>query len=62
MAADKRHTRIMKVIHEPIEAREFGEWTMGRADLSMNGLGEVSARHSALLRRQVLSPRSSPQW
>ncbi len=38
---DKRHTRIMKIIQEPIEARDFGEWTMGRAGLSLKELKRI---------------------
>ena len=38
---DKRHKRIMKIIQEPIEARDFGEWTMGRADLSLQDLKRI---------------------
>jgi hypothetical protein len=41
IALDKRHTRIMKIIQEPIEARDFGEWTMGRADLSLRELSGI---------------------
>jgi hypothetical protein len=26
---DKRHTKVTKIIFEPIEARDFAEWTMG---------------------------------
>lgn len=38
ISLDKRHKRIMKIIQEPIAARDFGEWTMGRADLSRQEL------------------------
>jgi hypothetical protein len=41
IALDKRHKRIMKIIQEPIEARDFGEWTMGRADLSPKELKRI---------------------
>ena len=41
IALDKRHRRIMKIIQEPIEARDFGEWTMGRADLSLKDLKRI---------------------
>jgi hypothetical protein len=27
--ADKRHTRVTKVVREPIQSRSFPEWTMG---------------------------------
>ena len=41
IALDKRHNRIMKIIQEPIEGRDFGEWTMGRADLSLRELQRI---------------------
>jgi hypothetical protein len=41
IALDKRHKRIMKIIQEPIEARDFGAWTMGRADLSLRELKRI---------------------
>ena len=41
IALDKRHKRIMKIIQEPIDKRDFGEWTMGRADLSLAELKRI---------------------
>ena len=41
IALDKRHKRIMKIIQEPIEARDFGAWTMGRADLGLRELKRI---------------------
>ncbi len=33
--ADKRHSRVTRIIHEPIYERDFGDWTMGYARLDM---------------------------
>jgi hypothetical protein len=55
IALDKRHTRIMRIIQEPTEARNFCEWTKGRADLSVNELkgipGVMSAETTQVLRQ-----------
>jgi hypothetical protein len=32
---DERHTRVTRIIHEPIAARDFADWTMGFASLSL---------------------------
>ncbi|MFK8051047.1 MAG: BLUF domain-containing protein [Halioglobus sp.] len=41
ISTDKRHSRISKLIFEPIEARSFANWSMGRAAVSMNQLSEI---------------------
>jgi len=41
ISADKRHSRISKLIFEPIEARSFANWSMGHAAVSMNQLSEI---------------------
>ena len=41
IAADKRHTRVTKVILEPIEERAFGAWTMGYPRISARELAEI---------------------
>ncbi len=41
IAADKRHTRVAKVILEPIEERAFGEWTMGYPKVSAKELAQI---------------------
>lgn len=38
---DKRHTRVTKIIVEPISERAFAEWTMGFANISAKELGEI---------------------
>ncbi|WP_297792552.1 BLUF domain-containing protein [uncultured Marinobacter sp.] len=38
---DKRHRRITKIIREPIEARNFSEWTMGYAGVTRQDLKEI---------------------
>lgn len=41
IATDKRHARVTKVILEPIEERDFGEWTMGYPKISARELAEI---------------------
>ena len=38
---DKRHSRVTKVILEPIEERAFAEWTMGYSAVSSKELAEI---------------------
>jgi Sensors of blue-light using FAD len=38
---DPRHTRVTRIIHEPIVARDFTQWTMGFASLA----GDELDRH-----------------
>ncbi|MDO6706772.1 BLUF domain-containing protein [Photobacterium sp. 1_MG-2023] len=38
---DKRHHRMRKIIQEPIESREFAEWTMGYAGISRKELKNI---------------------
>jgi hypothetical protein len=37
---DPRHTRVTRIIHEPIADRDFGDWTMGYASLSIRELAQ----------------------
>lgn len=52
--ADTRHNRVSKVIQEPIEHRDFAEWTMGYSGASgeelarINGLNDFFAGGSCL--------------
>jgi hypothetical protein len=74
IALDKRHSRIMKIIQEPIEARDFGEWTMGRADVSLRdliripGLNDFFSRGTAWTElgegraKSLLNAFRSGQW
>ena len=39
---DERHTRVTRVIHEPIGARDFAEWTMGYASLSLKEMAQYA--------------------
>lgn len=41
IAKDKRHLRITKIIVEPIEERDFGNWTMGFPKVSSKELAEI---------------------
>lgn len=38
---DKRHTRVTKIIVEPIPERSFAEWTMGFSNITSKELGEI---------------------
>ncbi|MBB3048497.1 hypothetical protein FHR99_002771 [Litorivivens lipolytica] len=41
ISADKRHSKLIKLIFEPIEARSFANWSMGRAAVSTKQLSEI---------------------
>ncbi|MCB1801184.1 MAG: BLUF domain-containing protein [Gammaproteobacteria bacterium] len=41
ISADKRHSRISKLILEPIEARSFANWSMGHAAVPVRKLSEI---------------------
>jgi len=52
---DKRHRRITKIIREPIEARDFSEWTMGYAGISRRDLREIEGLNDFFLTRQCFT-------
>ena len=41
ISADQRHTKIVKLIQEPIEQRSFAEWTMGLGQPDRDELGAI---------------------
>ena len=41
IAADPRHKSVTKIIHEPIEQRDFGDWTMGFAEVDPSDLASI---------------------
>lgn len=41
ICADERHTKIVKLIQEPIESRSFSEWTMGLGQPDRDELGAI---------------------
>ena len=41
IGSDDRHQRITKLIFEPIEARDFADWSMGHAAVSMRQLNKI---------------------
>lgn len=41
ISKDERHSRVKKIVSEPIEERDFGEWTMGYPKLSQEQLENV---------------------
>jgi hypothetical protein len=41
IGADMRHSRISKLILEPIEARSFGNWSMGYSAVPVQKLSEI---------------------
>jgi hypothetical protein len=40
LSHDPRHTRVTRIIHEPIFERDFGNWTMGYAQLEVRELAQ----------------------
>jgi len=41
ISLDPRHTKILKLIQEPIDKRSFSDWTMGLGRVDREELGEV---------------------
>lgn len=41
IASDPRHTNVIKIIHEPIAHRVFGDWTMGFAEVTPSELTSI---------------------
>lgn len=41
IGADKRHSRISKLILEPIEVRSFANWSMGYSAVPVRKLSEI---------------------
>jgi len=41
IGADARHSKIAKLISEPIETRSFADWSMGHAAVSLKQLSEI---------------------
>jgi Sensors of blue-light using FAD len=41
ISLDPRHTRILKLIQEPIDKRSFSDWTMGLGRVDREQLGEI---------------------
>jgi Sensors of blue-light using FAD len=41
ICADQRHTKVIKLIREPIEQRSFAEWTMGLGQPDRDELGAI---------------------
>jgi hypothetical protein len=39
--ADQRHTKIIKLIQEPVERRSFADWTMGLGRVNGDELGAI---------------------
>ena len=40
---DPRHSKVSKIIEEPIVSRSFSEWTMGYSDVSIKELKQIKA-------------------
>jgi hypothetical protein len=41
IAQDKRHTRVSKIIIEPIAERDFGDWSMGYPQIDYKELSSI---------------------
>ena len=42
ISSDSRHTRVTKIIQEPISRRAFGEWTMAFSDIDADELQDIA--------------------
>jgi len=50
IVADKRHSRVTKIILEPIEGRDFAAWTMGHSKISSRELAEIPGLNDFFVR------------
>lgn len=41
ISSDPRHTRVTKIIQEPIPRRDFGDWTMAFSDVDPDELDDI---------------------
>lgn len=74
IALDPRHSRMVKLLHEPIERREFRDWSMGLASAtaaelaSLPGLNDFFSTATSLHRlgegnaRKLLSAFQRGAW
>jgi len=42
ISADQRHTKVTRIIHEPIAHRSFGEWTMAFSEVDASELTAIA--------------------
>lgn len=55
IAADRRHTDVIKIIHEPIPRRAFSEWTMGFAEIARSELTQIDGLNDFFEQGAVLT-------
>jgi hypothetical protein len=55
---DKRHTAVIKLISEPIDKRDFADWTMAHARLTKADLGKVDGLNDFFGKGSCLSDLS----
>lgn len=54
IAIDRRHHRLLKLIQEPIEHRDFQDWSMGLVRVTSNELAGLPGLHDAAALRRNL--------
>lgn len=54
IARDKRHKRVVKLIEEPIEKRDFADWSMGLARATTKDLAALPGFRDFVATRQTL--------
>lgn len=55
ISADARHNRVTKIIQEPIDHRDFGEWTMGYSGASGKDLARINGLNDFFIGGSCLS-------
>ena len=48
-----RHSKVSKIVEEPIVSRSFSEWTMGYSDVSIKELKQIKALNDFLQKTTV---------
>ncbi|MBF6057043.1 MULTISPECIES: BLUF domain-containing protein [Thiomicrorhabdus] len=54
ISADPRHLRVMKLIQEPIEERDFADWTMGFSGMTRQQLNQIDGLNDFFLSGESL--------
>ena len=55
IATDNRHTKVTKIIQEPIEQRAFGKWTMAYTGATREQLSEIKGLNDFFARGTCLA-------
>jgi hypothetical protein len=59
ISTDKRHQGIVRIIHEPIAERSFGDWTMSFSNITREELGTIDGLNDFFEKNSVFSQLDS---